>query len=294
MKSIAAMRLTLIFLITLTLFSNSAKGQDTLTVGQVYDFDINDQFHYTRSDYPPNATRITITGKYFSDMMDTVFYVRFCDKYSTYVEYWPEPHLVYYFNSYTDTINYTNLSTPICNLFNDWPINDTLGSWFSDTIYYSSRFCGVLTYEYYACSNCIFEGDYYNGKLGQGVGLLEFWHMNSGNPGISYEYTMIYYKKGTFTCGIPDLTTGITHRPVADNAVFFITPNPVLSSFILHNNSQESDYQCILYDASGQQIMSADLSDETNSIDISHLRGGIYFLKIIAEDQISSIKLIKK
>lgn len=289
-----AMKSVLQCLLILIFFATDAIGQNTLTVGQVYDFDINDQFHYHRQDIPPNAKRITITGKQFSASNDTVFYFRYCDNYTTEVEWWPEPHLIYHFNSYIDTIFYTNLDTPICELYNNWPINDTLGSWFMDSTYISSQYCALLIYEYWACSNCIFEGHYYNSKFGQGTGLLEFIHQHSGWPQVNYVYSMRYYKKGTNTCGIPDMTTVGIDQPLKATSDFFIFPNPVVSSLTLHNTSHHDNIQCSLYNSWGQIIMALDLSGEMNTINLSHLKKGIYFLSIRADNKISTIKLIKK
>ena len=114
-----------------------ANSQNKLTVREVYDFDINDEFHYSESltnitPSPPGAYRYIILYKYFSKANDTVFYVRSTNGYTTSVNWSPSPHLDYSFYSSEQTIFYTNLDSRIDYQNKNWP-NDTCNS-FKDTI----------------------------------------------------------------------------------------------------------------------------------------------------------------
>jgi hypothetical protein len=288
------MKTLLRILLILTVFSAEVKSQTTLTIGQVYDYNINDQFHYYTYGVSPNATRFTVTDKQFSALNDTVTYVRHFDNYSTQVISDPSPHLEYFFDSYTDTLSITNLDSLISDQFSTWTTNDSLGDWFNDSSYISSQWCGILIYEYSACLGCNFEGNSYQGQYGQGVGLIKQIHQSPAWPQIDYQYYLKYYKKGTVSCGTPDLTTVGIKEPLKKVADFFIYPNPVESTFTLQNESPYDNFQCSLQNLLGQIIMTINLRGETNIIDISNFEGGIYQLVITTGDKISTIKIIKE
>lgn len=288
------MKTLLRILLILTVFSAEVKSQTTLTIGQVYDYNINDQFHYYTYGVSPNATRFTVTDKQFSALNDTVTYVRHFDNYSTQVISDPSPHLEYFFDSYTDTLSITNLDSLISDQFSTWTTNDSLGDWFNDSSYISSQWCGILIYEYSACLGCNFEGNSYQGQYGQGVGLIKQIHQSPAWPQIDYQYYLKYYKKGTVSCGTPDLTTVGIKEPLKKVADFFIYPNPVESTFTLQNESPYDNFQCSLQNLLGQIIMTINLRGETNIIDISKFEGGIYQLVITTCDKISTIKIIKE
>jgi hypothetical protein len=288
------MKTLLRILLILTVFGAEVKSQTTLTIGQVYDYNINDQFHYYAYGVSPNATRFTVTDKQFSALNDTVTYVRHFDNYSSQVISDPSPHLEYFFDSYTDTLSITNLDSLISDQFSTWTTNDSLGDWFNDSSYISSQWCGILIYEYSACLGCNFEGNSYQGQYGQGVGLIKQIHQSPAWPQIDYQYYLKYYKKGTVSCGTPDLTTVGIKEPLKKVADFFIYPNPVESTFTLQNESPYDNFQCSLQNLLGQIIMTINLRGETNIIDISNFEGGIYQLVITTGDKISTIKIIKE
>lgn len=288
------MKTLLRILLILIVFGAEVKGQTTLTIGQVYDYNINDQFHYYTYGVPPNATRFTIVDKQFSVLNDTVTYVRHFDNYSSQVILDPSPHLEYSFNAYTDTLIITNLDSLISDQFSNWTTNDSLGDWFNDSSYLSSQWCGILIYEYAACLGCNFEGNSYQGQYGQGVGLIKQIHQCPAWPQIDDQYYLKYYKKGTVSCGTPDLTTVGIKEPLKKLADFFIYPNPVRSAFTLQNTSPHDNFQCSLQNLPGQIIMTVNLSGETNKIDISRIESGVYQLVIKTGDEISTIKVIKE
>jgi len=288
------MKTLLRILLILIVFGFEVKSQTTLTIGQVYDYNINDQFHYYTYGVPPNATRFTIVDKHFSSLNDTVTYVRHFDNYSSQVISAPSPHLEYFFDSYTDTLSIINLDLLISDQFSTWTTNDSLGDWFNDSSYISSQWCGILIYEYSACVGCNFEGNSYQGQYGQGVGLIKQIHQSPAWPQIDYQYYLKYYKKGTVSCGIPDMTTVGIKEPLKKFADFYIYPNPVKSTFTLQNTSPHNNFQCSIQNLLGQSIMSVNLSGETNKINISHFESGIYQLVIKTGNEISTIRILKE
>jgi len=92
-------------------------GQDIMTIGEVFNFAVGDEFHIVgESDMePPNADRITIIDKYYSSNGENVYYVESHDAYFTTIELEPEFHLEYHFWTDTITVYYTNLDSSILN-----------------------------------------------------------------------------------------------------------------------------------------------------------------------------------
>lgn len=70
---------SLILFATLLIFTSIASSQELLTIREVFDFEIEDKFHYEglHPDQPPNAERVTIIDKYYSENGDTLFYIKY-------------------------------------------------------------------------------------------------------------------------------------------------------------------------------------------------------------------------
>ena len=152
-------------LLLLTQLLNQIEGQELLKIGEVFNFDVNDEFHYSGNnpEQPPNADRIKIIEKYYSVTGDTLFYVRSHDSYFTTIIWDPEPYLEYYFWTDTTTKFYYHLDSSI--YYYD------VGFQYDTSIYYSNFFCDSLINE---CEYEIgeFEPDYYLNIYGKGLGLV--------------------------------------------------------------------------------------------------------------------------
>ena len=255
-------------------------SQNTLTIGQVYDYEVGDEFHYSTSEIPPNATRYTILDKQYSALGDTVFYVLHYDNYYSAVNWQPEPHLEYFFNSFDHTVHYTNLNSLIGDQFNNIPIDTSMGEWFTDTTFVSTDWCDRLVYRYQLCLACSFEPNTYDEQFGAGVGLIFSIHTDLSSSQNAYPYRLMYYRKDELSCGTPDLTTvNISESVDLDNG-FSIYPNPVSSVFALRNNQAHRNFQCSLFDSMGQTIRTMSLSGSVNIIDMSDFGSGIYYLRL--------------
>src|SRR5947207_2745036 len=111
--------LILLFFFNLSLLH----AQNLMTVREIFDFNINDEFQW-RGSYnggPPAVQRIKIIGKYFSSGNDTIFYIEQYNNYNSYFNCCPTPHLDYTFYNGTDTVSYSNLDS----LFDLTGINDS-------------------------------------------------------------------------------------------------------------------------------------------------------------------------
>jgi hypothetical protein len=95
---------------------NNFYSQENLTIGEVFDFEINDEFHYEilqRFTSYPEGERILVTDKYYSADSNTVTYIFSRNGYSSWFEDEPEPHLEYSFWNDTKSESYTSLDSSI-------------------------------------------------------------------------------------------------------------------------------------------------------------------------------------
>lgn len=270
-------------------------SQSTLTIGEVFDFDINDEFQYKFHNKPPNAERIIIIGKYFSFSNDTVFYIIQSNNYYTMLNYNPYTHLDYYFNNDIDTINFTNLNSPVNSLFINHPAQDTAisGNSFTDTNYISTTYCGKQVYEFNACLHCIFEGNSYKEIYGKGIGRAYVYSFIG--VGI-YEtiYYLSFFKKGNIICGIPDSTTQSVNNDFIENKFTFY-PNPA-NNILTLDLSQLQKLQnttVSIYDIQGKQLLHQNISEELSQLDISAFAKGIYIIKVQSDKEILQSKFVK-
>lgn len=271
-------------LLILTGFATEGKCQTSMTVGQVYDYNIGDEFHYYNSGVPPNATRFTIIGKHFTPMNDTLFYKRHFDNYYTQPNSIPTWHLDYYFNSYNDSIFFTDLATPFDSTYvNDQPLYDSLGDSFHDTLFYSSQWCGRLIYEYEACINCIFEGNYYLTQVGLGIGLVQSIHQCPAWPQIDDQYYLKFYRKGVIECGIPDTIDSTLIASVYEFENYLnnisVYPNPTTEKLTI-DCSDIQNLSLVIYNIFGELLLQRELDKDKNEFDISSFSKGVYIIKV--------------
>ncbi|WP_406683283.1 carbohydrate-binding protein [Seonamhaeicola sp. MEBiC1930] len=70
-----------------------------------------------------------------------------------------------------------------------------------------------------------------------------------------------------------------------------IYPNPVSNSFTISNNEVS---EVIIYDLFGSQVLKTKIEDNKHSIEIGHLRSGVYFVSINDSKRIVTKKIVKK
>lgn len=265
------------------------KGQSMLTHGQVFDFNINDEFHTkVYNNAPPNATRIKIIGKHFSTNNDTVFYLRHFDNYSSIPDYTTSPpHLVYSYSIGNDSVFYTNLDSGINLTYGNFLI-DSCNS-FHDTLYYTSQFCGSQVSELTECRACCFEGYYTNDIYGKGLGLV-YHHYAHAAEWVDDVSEMFYYKKDTVVCGTPDTATALTVIELGktkQNIVLY--PNPASYTLTLRNINRPTSIG--LYDILGKLVMETK-TDRNTTLDISQLTQGVYTLISHDDQSVECYKVI--
>ena len=269
--------------ILLSLVVYTAYSQNTITIGEVFDFNVNDEFHYDLIDNTmPHAYRVKIIDRQYSQNFDTVTYIREWSKYFTFLY---ADSLFYTFSEYQDTVYYTMLDSTIEHYLvyeeNFNPEDTTL--YLKSTVDLYS--CSDKSYDFTWCyidapddTNC----NYWTSqivKYVKGLGRVyhQKWPANVYNEWSRYR--LFYYNKGDSTCGIPDIT-GIGQEIIQshDNDIF-VFPNPVSNFLSISNLSCSADLDICIYNLSGESILEKKFS-YPYKIDLSKLNPGMYILSI--------------
>lgn len=278
------------------LSSFAIQSQTLMTWGEIHDFNVGDIFQrsYTTYTGPPTLQKTTITAKYYSTALDTVFYVYNLYSYTSPV--CPPPCT---FSSYSTTGNifaYTNLNDTIGDDYGAKPYNLSCidstgytGSW-HDSTYYDSSFCnklitnlqwfdGALIEQSPGCFG-YFEAGYGEVIYGKGIGKKSYYYTDcsfGGSPCQWYE-NLFYYKKGIDSCGTsnPILNNPIYTSVTENNSIkkkIHIFPNPTAEKITISENY----FKLQLLNELGQVVKEV---FETNEIDISNLPQGAYLVKL--------------
>ncbi len=265
-----------------------SKQKTTLTIGEVYDFNVGDEFHFSTymgpgsSDNPrsPNGQRYIITGKTFSVNLDTVCYTR------DHFDYTTEPFtpLQYQFDNYTSQICYAHLDSLVQTLI---PFEDTLSlptmSFFSKFSTDSADYCDSLLFRYYFFFNAYQLTNVY----GKGIGHVFHVTNDMGNhPPFFHHYQLHYFSKGGVPCGTPDNTT-LDVQPIAASAGdWLVYPNPVSHIMrILNPEVPLVDARLILMDMSGRIVSEMELQAGAQlwTMDVSGLSSGHYIARFVTD-----------
>jgi hypothetical protein len=281
--------------ITLIFLSLGSNSQEILTIGKVFDFEVSDEFQLKgpQGYQPPNADRLKVIGKSYSEDMKTVFYTILRDRYSTTVDWEPEPHLNYCFIKDTVKQSYTDLDSSIFTY--NFLRYDSIVKYYGTNFTYDSiierspDYCDTLL-NGFDCGLGSFEPTTYKRIYGRGLGLVSQLQIDGdvGMP-VRVNQVMFYYKKNGKECGTPDLTTKVENDINSDNFLI-VYPNPANSKFLIKINSPDYCYFS-LYNFSGSLVASGSLRDELE-YDVSTMQKGIYLLHMKFKKGISSKKII--
>jgi len=273
--------LILIFLIPFTIV-----GQDFMTIGDVFDFEIGNEFQIEGrgQSQPPNADRIKIIDKYYSADSNTVFYVRFHDSYYVFIENY-EAHYVFW--TETDTVSYTNLDTCITHS-NYWISYDTSMISYDTINSNATVYCDSLLNGFYYEINP-FEPSYYSNIYGKGLGMTRNYYNNPAEN-MMFDNILFYYKKNGVSCGIPDsITVSLSEKK--DVNVFKIYPIPARDFLNIENKTGTEIESIFITNINGQVLEQFDAS--ITHLNVSRLPSGIYILKIASKKGEFKRKIIK-
>ena len=257
------------------LLASSLHSQDTLTIGQIFDFDVNDEFHSHRTypPGPPHVTRMKIIDKSFSADSDTVFYIRAFNNYYTVSN---PPVLEHHFSVDTNSVHYTNLDSIVRCAAADSSCALDLGQ----------TICGVPTVEIgYS------DGKFYSGSsYGKGLGLIEEHAVDMGSGGSASE--LFYFKKDTMECGAPDLTTSIESLSLS-SAMADLSPNPFTHHVELRIASDWLPCKISVVDARGATVFRSAVDQHRNIALNNMMAKGVYIIKIEASNRTGFMRAVK-
>lgn len=273
------------------MIGNLQLSAQVLTNKQVYDFLPGDIFQVEYVEtinttihpcaFPSLLTIITdsIISKHYSANNDTVFY----ETQSVYYKpFQCDPRLPPIRTVYKSTRQYTNL--------NDSAIHykDRICLPVSDTLYYSSAYCGKYVWERHSNFDIkyCFEEAKWSSTLIEGCGgpYVNSW-------GIEGQYTnrLTYYKKGGIPCGVYN-TVGVSENKSIASSYLYPNPNNGTMNF-QYSFTNESDGDLLFYDLSGNLIAKYKLKPGLNNqlqIDKPDLSNGVYFYKMIVGKEVKA------
>jgi len=85
-----------------------------------------------------------------------------------------------------------------------------------------------------------------------------------------------------------NVTSGVNNNQASNITVY---PNPVSTTFVINNAAGS---QAKIYDVSGKMVYTAPVTTDNQTVDISNVSAGVYFLELQSSTSKSTVKLIKE
>ncbi|NEN23313.1 T9SS type A sorting domain-containing protein [Cryomorpha ignava] len=263
----------------LGLISSGLKGQSVSTIGEIYDYEINDVFEIKETGSNGFSgfleySSILISGKYYSANSDTVFYIR---SVNTYYSGTNNPEGSY--NFFVDTISYTNLSSLLGNM---------------DSVYYSADYNGrkVNLSTPPIFDSWVIETSYIEGCGGPYDDTN--WYGDDEGFITSHWLGLTYFKKGLDEWGtIYYFPTSI--EKLNSKLNFRVYPNPTSNILLLDLTDQNfSSCYGTIYSSTGKRIEELMFSKtEKKQLDISTLNKGLYIIRLNIDGDFYSATFVK-
>lgn len=281
MKHIYVLFTSLFLLVSILSYS-----QDFPTRGEIYDYEVGDEFHRINSDswgyYGTvdfgDSIFITqeIVDKYYSESGDTLYYQLFIQKME---RYYSNPGNNNYSEYYTN-IEFANLDGIVegdeiiegGSLYNGRKTvmtNYEYGGGTSEEIYVTHSWtvgCGYSLYSRYSWRWDLLLGEYDDHRL-------------------------VYYKKGDEEWGEEQTIVGLNELNNENEIQIF--PNPA-SDYINIQSQENAVIQ--IYNSTGQIILTQKTNSSNAQIDVSVLPAGVYFVNLMDEEGliVGKSKFLKK
>ncbi len=254
---------------TSLIFSILLTGQDISTVEEIYDFEVDDIFHYDFSaEYGGGSGMISITNieildKYYSPNNDTLFYIRDIDYQEISAE-----NPVWTFEYYIDTVYYIYLDS----LINSGNIDSV----YTNINLYNGRIINYMediTYDH-------------TWKLkfvkGCGLALEYFYDENYFSEGSN---ELVYYNKGGEEWGTPIIvsTNGKSNKYLK----ITVFPNPANNRLNFNFQNPNCSYEVELRNLYGQLVkQEKNIQSPYFEMNVADLKAGVYFYRIGEKDRI--------
>jgi len=270
--------------------------QEILTIGEVFDFAINDEFHINDIAGMPRAYKMIIKEKNYSTHADTVFYKVHYERYST--EYNPQTNqLDYYFSTSDGNLSYTHLDSSIFTFhyLSKLPEDTTEYVEFDSLIYIDTILCNSQI-NGFKRKDGDFEPTINQIEFGKGLGKTYDYSEDgsSGNDFPDYQLKLVYFKKDGFECGTPDGRLNVIENSNIKQPQFEVFPTLVDDQITIRTNEHGTKYDIWFYDLTGKIVQKEYNLYGHRSINLSMIPQGMYILFIRSRDATYSIRFIKE
>ncbi len=298
----------------------------TFTNSEVFDLNVGDEYHFSYSNNAPGTSpgydirNHIVIGRTISPNGDTVRIqlLEHRERQTSVVDYTTNPPSIVY------TTTYSNRTFTKSYLYQNAVFNSKIGfevSTSTDSILnFYDTIATTTGYSYYLPyyntntynnritinpENQIFAYDsiqsswivdYYlinPYSMYYLVGIFDFsnyWNNQSGGSGYPEYYSMLYFKKGTETWGTPRLVTGIDNVQ-SNKKKTLIYPNPAQNELYLETEDPTAFRNYEIVDLKGRFVEQGIFS---NRLNIEQLKSGIYFIKLIRNENTEVLKFIKQ
>jgi hypothetical protein len=115
------------------------------------------------------------------------------------------------------------------------------------------------------------------------IGLLQANQSNASG-------TISSLTSGTGTLMAMGYTAGISENSVSENVL--ISPNPTNGLLNISFNTLPQNTKIELYNSIGALVLTKEMSNKNNTINVSELSSGIYFMKVLEENNLVAVKKV--
>lgn len=288
------MKLLLINLFAMFIFTTLS--QSILTRGEVFDYDIGDEFQYSYDNAPGiYVERYTVIDKQFSQNFESITYTLFKSIYN----YGPDSDGNTTVYTSEDTVNQiiNDLNDPITAFGDSTEIYvdaDSSYYYHPDTIIeYDSNLCGLEVNGWNSYPP-VFESNNIIRKWGRGVGLVWRYHYDpsSGSWHELENKKLYYYKKGNITCGTPVTASTGEYQKNSLEIIIFPIPTDKALNVQLKNNGKIDQIELInsLGTTVNLKVNKNGLNDYT--IDTTDLPNGVYYIVVHSKNKVVNHKVV--
>jgi hypothetical protein len=301
---------------TICLFAGELFAQSPLTVRQVFDFNVGDEFHYNTSGYGNfmayGSYRLYVLNKTISVNNDTITYRFHINKlnqilsqsgqiidtlYQTQlldVSYYDLDSSIILQNFYTDASynsylnRYNQLASIDSSCLNALSFFDSLENWQLDNINHNSYRCSITE----QFNTCNFNSYYSIGiRFAEGIGIVSKGRTQGGSYSSGSSEVMFFYRKGNVSVGTPNNLLVPVDLAEYENLKIF--PNPADNSIFIKADESLTGSKFQIFNYAGLEVHFDRISGETTQIDITDLPSGLYYVKFEAYNK-GNMKFLKK
>lgn len=276
-------------------FGYPVYSQDTLSIGEVFDFKIGDVFHlrdegqmYYLPNYDYKIDRITITDKYFTPGEDTLIYKRHIEGYGKL--YTGEGlETTYNFHSSSDSVLYTCLDSSILFYIKETYYNydEAFFEYGELSTSESETFCNGLPANEFM--NCYWNCDVF--RFAKGAGQTGIRRDAEECQCTMRNQYLIYYFKADSECGTPDNFNSIDSNSILLNPVIIEEPDGHKIQLKLSTHLNNANLS--LFTINGQLLRKKSFIGTGTSLNTESLSDGIYFILIESDAGEGFVKWIK-